>query len=525
MRDTTHTLGDPSPPTGHPLPGDWSGEKLLAHLPMLAAAGGGIAALRRVVLELAVAGRLVEQRPEDGNGSDLRRRIIGERESLKRASTTDETLLIAGIPSRHSIPVSWCWCSLELLTHPVRLIRYGMLMPGPDQVDGPRYVKVRNMKGGQIDVANLPRTTQAIYAKYAAAALARGDLLMSIRGSFGGIALVPDEVEGANITQDSARIAPMNGVERGFLLLVLRSPLCQFYFQAVAKGAAVQGLNIGDIRRTPIPLAPLPEQKRIVAKVDQLMGLIDELEAKQTTKREVQTRFRTSALDALTKAEGREELVAAWKRVEGNFGALFERVESVRDLRQLLLDLAVLGVLVRTGSADGDAPGFAAADVEPHGLPRGWRWSRLEALASHIVDCLHATPRYTESGLPAIRTADVVPGLLLLDRARLIDEEQFQERIRRLEPAEGDIFYSREGERLGIAACVPPGIRVCLSQRMMHIRARAPMHPSFLMWAMNSRFVYRQAVHETGVIPVPPPEVQKRIVAKKPTNISNVDVR
>ena len=166
-----------------------------------------------------------------------------------------------------------------------------MLMPGPDRPTGPRYVKVRNMKKGIIDVAGLPRTTPEMHAKYAAAALAKGDLLMSIRGSFGGVAVVPDEIDGANITQDSARIAPLDGVDKMFLLHVLRAPISQRYFASVAKGAAVQGVNIGDLRRTAIPLPPLAEQRRIVAKVDALMKLCDELEARLAAKEKAAARL------------------------------------------------------------------------------------------------------------------------------------------------------------------------------------------------------------------------------------------
>lgn len=239
-----------------------------------------IAALRAGVLELATRGVIEPQAVAEGTGRSLLQRTVVARNALKPGSTTDDTLATATLPVSHPIPVTWAWASLEALTHPVRLIRYGMLMPGPDRPDGPLYVKVRNMKNGVINVEGLPRTTSAIYDKYAGAALGRGDLLMSIRGSFGGVALVPDEIDGANITQDSARIAPMEGVNRKYLLFVLRSPMCQQYFSSIAKGAAVQGLNIGDIRRTPIPLPPLAEQKRIVETVERFMALCDDLEAK-----------------------------------------------------------------------------------------------------------------------------------------------------------------------------------------------------------------------------------------------------
>jgi len=127
-------------------------------------------------------------------------------------------------------------------------------------------------------------------------------------------------------------------------------------------------------------------------------------------------------------------------------------------------------------------------------VPEHWEVVRLKNLASHIVDCLHATPMYNELGqFPAIRTADITPGAVHLRRARRVDDETYRRWTERHEPAAGDILYSREGERFGIAACVPPDTRLCISQRMMVFRIRPECNPFFVMWALNSPQTYAQA--------------------------------
>lgn len=176
------------------------------------------------------------------------------------------------------LPAGWEWATLEELTDSTRLIQYGILKPGPDQRDGVPYVKVRNMKGEVIDVAGLNRTTPEIHAKYHRSALLRGDLLISIRGSYGGVALVPDELDGANITQDSARIAPLPGVDRGYLRSMLRAPVCQAYLNGVAKGMAVRGVNIGDLRPTRVPLAPEQEQREVIRRIEADLARVRALE-------------------------------------------------------------------------------------------------------------------------------------------------------------------------------------------------------------------------------------------------------
>jgi type I restriction enzyme S subunit len=132
-------------------------------------------------------------------------------------------------------------------------------------------------------------------------------------------------------------------------------------------------------------------------------------------------------------------------------------------------------------------------------IPAHWQLKKIKYTVSHVVDCLHTTPHYEGELLyPAVRTADLQRGKLLLDQVRLVSEDVYRERIVRLRPAEGDIIYSREGERFGLAALVPKGVTLCLGQRMMMFRALPNMAPAYLMWALNSEAIFEQVVLYTG---------------------------
>lgn len=137
-----------------------------------------------------------------------------------------------------------------------------------------------------------------------------------------------------------------------------------------------------------------------------------------------------------------------------------------------------------------------------------WPVVRLEELCSHIVDCLHSTPEVTDEGYPVIRTADVVPGRILLRNARKVSLETYEQRISRLKPEAGDVFYSREGERFGIAAPVPEDCEICLGQRMMHFRAAADVEASYLLALLNSPRIYGQVL--ASVIGTTSPHVNIR---------------
>jgi type I restriction enzyme S subunit len=174
-----------------------------------------------------------------------------------------------------AIPKEWTRASLEQITSSERVICYGILMPKENVEDGVLYVKVRDMKGDRIDLSTLQRTSHAIASKYARASLMAGDVLLSIRGTSGRVASVPAELNGANITQDTARIAVTPLADPTFVATWLRAPVAQRYFKRVARGVAVKGVNIGDLRPMAVPLPSLEEQREIIRVVEERLSQID----------------------------------------------------------------------------------------------------------------------------------------------------------------------------------------------------------------------------------------------------------
>jgi type I restriction enzyme, S subunit len=152
------------------------------------------------------------------------------------------------------------------LVDSTRPISYGILMPGPDQVDGVRYVRVVDMKKGGIDVSGVRRTTQAISDAYRRSLLRAGDLLMSIRGHVGRMALVPQELDGANITQDTARLAVCGALPL-FVRECLRTTSFQRWMAQRTKGVAVRGINLADVKQMPIILPPQTAQEEFARTV------------------------------------------------------------------------------------------------------------------------------------------------------------------------------------------------------------------------------------------------------------------
>lgn len=161
------------------------------------------------------------------------------------------------------------------IVNKLRPISYGILMPGPDQDVGVKYVRVVDMKRGGIDVRAVRKTTSEISESYRRSLLCEDDILMSIRGHVGRLASVPSELEGANITQDTARIAVDSSKALPvFVRECLRAEGIQRWMAKHVKGVAVKGINLADVKKIPIMLPSLKVQEEFSLKVQRVEDLI-----------------------------------------------------------------------------------------------------------------------------------------------------------------------------------------------------------------------------------------------------------
>lgn len=241
-----------------------------------------------------------------------------------------------------------------------------------------------------------------------------------------------------------------------------------------------------------VPLAPLAEQRRIVVKLETLLGKVDANQQRLAKIPVLLKRFRQSVLAAA--CSGR--LTADWR----------EENE----------------IEVEAGNST-DVP-----DDFPS-LPETWRWQSLASVCERIVDCPHSTPKWAGSGGLCVRTTNFKPGFLDLSVVRYVSDATFKERIERLRPKSGDILYSREGGILGIACMIPPNVELCLGQRMMLFRTKSDFSAALLMHWLNSRVILRRVQELTGgsasphlnvrdiksfPTPVPPVPEQQEIVRR-----------
>ncbi len=176
------------------------------------------------------------------------------------------------------LPNHWDLASLRWLVSGERPITYGIVQCGPDVPNGVPYVRPVDMGdecGAELD--NLQRTAPDIAARYSRSTLRPGDLVVSIGPSFGKAMIVPDELDGANLTQGTARVAAGSEVDRHFLFWVLRSTEVHQWWDAGCAGATFRALTLELLSATPVPLPPLAEQRAIAEFLDRETGRIDAL--------------------------------------------------------------------------------------------------------------------------------------------------------------------------------------------------------------------------------------------------------
>jgi type I restriction enzyme S subunit len=200
------------------------------------------------------------------------------RESIEQLNSLIQATFLEMFGDPVTNPKGWEVKPLETLIQTSRPITYGILKPGPDVTGGVPYVRVVDIKDGKVLVSQLRRTTSEIASEYRRSVILAGDLLMSIRGHVGRMAIAPHEATGANITQDTARLA-LHIVPAEYMMQCLSSSSMQHYMAKRTKGVAVKGINLGDVKKIPIPV-PTPElQTRFASIVKSIAQQKDRLKA------------------------------------------------------------------------------------------------------------------------------------------------------------------------------------------------------------------------------------------------------
>lgn len=204
----------------------------------------------------------------------------------------------SGVEWLGEIPEHWEVKPLMRLTDSDRPIMYGIVLPGPDVEGGIPILKGGNVRPSRMNLESVSHTTAEIELPYARARLKAGDLVYSIRGSIGDCEAVPVELEGANITQDVARVSIADEYCPSWARWALLSSAVRESLASGSLGAAIRGVNIFDLKRARIPTPPADEQRVISAFLDEQTARFDSLIAEAQRGIELLKERRTALISA-----------------------------------------------------------------------------------------------------------------------------------------------------------------------------------------------------------------------------------
>ena len=274
-------------------------ERLLALYDRVAEAPDAVVHLRRFVLDLAVRGKLAEQDPADEPASELLKRIATEKARLVKAGAIKPRKLKSR-SRQNSLefakPGGWELTDLGSLT---LKITDGAHKTPTYVHEGVPFVSVKDFSAGSLDLSDtrfIPPTEHEVLHKRCDPR--RGDILLGRIGTLGKAVLVDTDVEFSLFVSVALIRFDGTNINSTFFRTVLNSPFVEAEFDRIKIGGATHTnkLNLGDLHTVAIPLPPLAEQHRIVAKVDELMALCDRLEEACTAQEEMRDRLTAASL-------------------------------------------------------------------------------------------------------------------------------------------------------------------------------------------------------------------------------------
>ncbi|CAN5191737.1 restriction endonuclease subunit S [soil metagenome] len=510
-------------------------ELLLKHYEQFADAPDAIARQRRFILDLAVRGKLVQQDAHDEPASELLKRIGKDKARLVKSGDLRKPrdLDSGGILEEpFSIPATWRW---------VRLDAVGAIVGGgtPSAADAENFAEPGDgvpwltpadlgdysdlyISRGARDLSERGLRTSS------ATVLPKGTVLFTSRAPIGYIAIAANPI---STNQGFKSIVPYVTDCARFIATAMRAFAPEI--DAKAPGTTFKEVSGKIVAAVPFPLPPLAEQHRIVAKVEELMGLCDRLEAARAVREATRDRLTAASL-ARINAPDPETFQTDARFALDALPALTARPDQIKQLRQTILNLAVRGKLVPQDPADEPAPVQRAHNAAELGdrldteIPPSWRWVRVEDVADARLGKMLDKAKNKGRPYPYLRNTNVHWFDIRLDDLKTIplDDAEFEEyRLKN-----GDVLICEGGHGIGRTAVWRGGSENLVFQKALHrVRPGEHLEPNFFAQCcfvyfdariMQTYFTGVGIPHFTGralaklVFPLPSLAEQRRIVAK-----------
>ena len=451
----------------------------------------GINKLRELILEFAVRGKLVQQNHEDVSADY----VLAEISKTKSKLLKEKAIKSAKVASekempevRFETPRGWGFVPIEqlLVNSSDNIVDgpFGSKLKASEYVEsGVPILRIQNIDRNKFKDNGIQYVTKLKADELKRHSFKAGDIILNKLGEPAGKAcIVPKHFESGIIVADIVRIRlDTQVVSREYLTLAINAPLVANQFSKLAKGITRQRVNLSQVRSLKIPVPPVSEQISIVREFNKLMLLCDQLESQTEASIEAHQTLVKSLLETLTNAKDADELNDSWQRISEHFDVLFTTEDSIDQLKQTILQLAVMGKLVKQDPNDEPASKLleriaaekeqlikdkkikkqkplpaTSEDEKPFQLPHGWAWTRFSDFVNEVAtgpfgSMIHKSD-YIDGGIPLINPSHMINGKIQEDSAISVSELKAEE-LSSYKLAEGDLVMARRGE-MGRSALV-----------------------------------------------------------------------
>ena len=434
------------------------------------------------------------------------------------------------------IPESWEWTSIGNIAFVTKLagFEYTKNIAPNLQSSGVPLFKGKNVQNGNLIYNFENYISESLSNELIRSQINKKCLLTPYVGTIGNIAIFPGDFK-AHLGSNVGKIEIIKSlVLEEYVMYFFRSDAGYKELTKYKKATAQESISIEAIRNAFIPIPPLAEQHRIVAKIEQLIPYIEKYEKAETQL----TALNKSFPDMLKKSILQEAVQGKLVPQNPDDEPASVLLERIRAEKQVLIKAGKIrkdkhesAIITRDKIPYEiiDGKERCIADEVPFELPESWCWCRLGDILLKLTDGTHSTPKYTESGIPFISVKDVSSGKLDFSNCKHISEKEHTELYDRCNPEIGDILLTKVGTT-GIPVIVDTDLPFSLFVSVALLKFNQELlYNKYLLYMINSPLVQKQAAENTkGVgnknwvmrdiantlIVTPPIEEQHRIVAK-----------
>lgn len=476
--------------------------------------------LRASILQQAIQGKLVEQRSEEGTGEELFQQIQAEKQTLIKAGKIkkEKNLLeIAEDEIPFDIPEAWRWVRVASVASILNGDR-GKNYPSKDKLsnEGIPFISAVNLDGKTVlENENLLCLTEEQYEKLGNGKLVQGDIVVCIRGSLGKHGRYPFSKGAIASSLVIMRQFLENEVMADYLMMYLDAPLFFSEIRKYDNGTAQPNLAAKSFEQFLVPLPPLAEQKRIIAKLEEILPLIDRYEAAWSKLEEFNKRFPGDMQKSILQLAIQGKLVEQ-RPEEGTGEELFQQIQTEKQ------------ALIKAGKIKKEKPlPEITEDENPFDIPETWKWVRWGDLSQSIQYGYNA-PAQEKGRIKMVRISDIQDGKVLWETVPYCEIKE--EEIPTYLLAPNDILFARTGGTVGKSYLVKDVPEDAIyAGYLIRTQYSSILCPGYMKYFMESKLYWDQLRNGTiataqpncngktlskMILPLPPLAEQKRIVAK-----------